>query len=166
MAVFGSLSYLAIAGSTMICGWLTDHLIARGGSPTRVRKTAAGLGLTLSTIILPVAIVRDENLAMALLFASCLSYGIFAPNLYAMTQTMAGPRAAGKWTGFQNGFGNLAGVAAPAVTGFVVQQTGQFYAAFLVAALMALSAALLYVFGVGPIQQVDFRARVKPAAVS
>ena len=45
--------------------------------------------------------------AMALLFTSCICYGIFAPNLFAMTQTMAGPRAAGKWTGFQNGFGNL-----------------------------------------------------------
>lgn len=157
MAVFGSASYLAIAVTTMACGWATDRLIARGGSPTRVRKTAAGIGLTFSTIILPVAIVRDENLAMALLLTSCVSYGIFAPNLYAMTQTMAGPRAAGKWTGFQNGFGNLAGVAAPAVTGWVVQQTGQFYAAFLVAAVMALAAALLYVFGVGPIRQVGFK---------
>ena len=87
-------------------------MIARGASPTRVRKGFSGIGLSLSTIIL-VAVVRDENVAMALLFTSCICYGIFAPNLFAMTQTMAGPRAAGKWTGFQNGFGNLAGVAAP-----------------------------------------------------
>jgi len=165
MAVFGSASYLAIAASTVVCGWVTDRLIARGGSPTRVRKTAAGLGLSLSTIILPVCIVRDENVAMALLMTSCLCYGIFAPNLFAMTQTMAGPRAAGKWTGFQNGFGNLAGVAAPWLTGWVVQQTGQFYVAFLVAAIMALSAAVLYVFGVGPIRQVEFRPRARAGAV-
>jgi MFS transporter, ACS family, D-galactonate transporter len=164
MAVFGSASYLAIAASTMLCGWVTDRLIARGGSPTRIRKTAAGLGLSLSTIILPVAIVRNENIAMALLVTSCLCYGIFAPNLFAMTQTMAGPRAAGKWTGFQNGFGNLAGVAAPWFTGWAVQQTGQFYVAFLVAAIMALSAAVLYVFGVGPIRQVDFRPRLRAGA--
>jgi MFS transporter, ACS family, D-galactonate transporter len=161
MAVFGSASYLAIAASTVVCGWVTDRLIARGGSPTRVRKTAAGLGLSLSTIILPVAVVRDVNVAMALLVTSCLCYGIFAPNLFAMTQTMAGPRAAGKWTGFQNGFGNLAGVAAPWLTGWVVQRTGQFYVAFLVAAIMALLAAVLYVFGVGPIRQAEFKPRVQ-----
>jgi MFS transporter, ACS family, D-galactonate transporter len=165
MAMFGSASYLAIAASTVLCGWVTDRLIARGGSPTRVRKTAAGLGLSLSTIILPVCIVRDENVAMALLLTSCLCYGIFAPNLFAMTQTMAGPRAAGKWTGFQNGFGNLAGVAAPWLTGWVVQRTGQFYAAFVVAAVMVLSAAVLYVFGVGPIRQAEFRPRVRAGAV-
>jgi MFS transporter, ACS family, D-galactonate transporter len=163
MAVFGSMSYLAIAASTIVCGWVTDRLIARGGSPTKVRKTAAGLGLTLSTIIVAVVVVRDENLAMALLVASCLAYGIFAPNLFAMTQTMAGPRAAGKWTGFQNGFGNLAGVAAPWVTGWVVQTTGQFYVAFLVAAMMAMTAAVLFVFGVGPIRQVEFRVRATRA---
>jgi MFS family permease len=158
MAVVGSVSYLAIAVTTMFCGWLSDRIIARGATPTRVRKTFAGVGLTLSTIILPVAVVRDEVTAMSLLVLSCIFYGIFAPNLYAMTQTMAGPRAAGTWTGFQNGFGNLAGVAAPWVTGWVVQETGQFYWAFVVAAGMALSAAALYVFGLGPIRQVEFRA--------
>jgi sugar phosphate permease len=164
MAVFGSLSYLAIALSTMFCGWLSDHLIATGHTPTRVRKGFTGVGLSLSTVILAVAVVRDENIAMGLLFASCIFYGIFAPNLYAMTQTMAGPRAAGKWTGFQNGFGNLAGVAAPWVTGWVVQQSGQFYWAFVLAAAMALTAAGLYVFGVGPIQQVEFRASLRRQA--
>src|SRR3954468_10999107 len=159
MAVFGSLSYLAIALSTLLCGWLSDRIIAGGASPTRVRKGFSGVGLTLSTIIILVAVVRDENVAMALLFTSCICYGIFAPNLFAMTQTMAGPRAAGKWTGFQNGFGNLAGVAAPWVTGWVVQESGNFYLAFVVAAGMALTAAGLYVFGVGPIKQADFRAR-------
>jgi ACS family D-galactonate transporter-like MFS transporter len=159
MAVFGSLSYLAIALSTLLCGWLSDRLIARGASPTRIRKSFSGLGLSLSTIILLVAVVRDQNIAMALLFTSCICYGIFAPNLFAMTQTMAGPRAAGKWTGFQNGFGNLAGVAAPWVTGWVVQESGNFYLAFVVAAGMALTAAALYVFGVGQIKQADFRAR-------
>jgi hypothetical protein len=53
----------------------------------------------------------------------------------------------------------------PWVTGKVVQETGHFYAAFLVAAMMALSAAALYVFGVGPIRQVAFRTRQKPAPV-
>ena len=159
MAVFGSLSYLAIALSTMFCGWLSDRMIARGASPTRIRKTFTGVGLSLSTIILPVAVVRDESVAMVLLLLACVCYGIFAPNLFAMTQTMAGPRAAGRWTGFQNGFGNLAGVAAPWVTGWIVQQSGQFYLAFVVAAIFALTAAALFVFGVGRIQQVEFRPK-------
>ena len=74
-----------------------------------------------------------------------------------MTQSLAGPRAAGKWTSFQNGFGNLAGVQAPSVTGFVVDRTGEFYLAFVLAAGFALAGAGMFVFGVGPIEPVKFR---------
>lgn len=157
MAMWGAAAYFAIAFSGVVSGKLSDRWISRGGSPTRVRKTFTALGLTLSTVILPVAIVRDERLAMALLMFTCLSYGMFSSNLFAMTQTLAGPRAAGKWTGLQNGFGNLAGVAAPWFTGWVVQETGQFYLAFLVAAAIVLMGAFFFVIGIGPIRQVEFR---------
>ncbi len=156
MAYVGSLAYLLIAVSSVICGRLSDIWIAHGHTPNRVRKTFAGLGLTLATLILPVAIVRDETAAMALLMLSCACYGLFSSNIYAITQTLAGPRAAGKWTSVQNGFGNLAGVAAPWFTGWVVQRTGEFYLAFLAAAVISLCGAVCYVIGVGPIRPVEW----------
>jgi MFS transporter, ACS family, D-galactonate transporter len=158
MAVLGSIPFLAIAISCVTAGWLSDRLIARGHTPTRVRKSFAGIGLTFSTIILPVALTKDTTTAMVLLVLACLSFGIFTSNLFAITQTLAGPRAAGKWTGFQNGFGNLAGVVAPALTGWVVDQTGEFYLAFLVAAGFVLAGAAIFVFGIGPIERVKFRS--------
>lgn len=156
MALFGSLSFLVIGLSSVTCGWLSDRWIASGATPTLVRKTFAGTGLTLSTIILPVALVKDERTAMALLFLACLCFGIYTPNMFAITQTLAGPLAAGKWTGLQNGFANMAGVVAPIVTGWVVQETGQFSVAFLLAAVIALAGAGFLVLGVGRIEQVKF----------
>jgi MFS transporter, ACS family, D-galactonate transporter len=156
MALYGSLAYFLIALSAVLAGRVSDLWIARGGTPNRVRKTFAGAGLTLSTLILPVAVVRDDRLAMALLMLTCLCYGLYTSNVYAMTQTLAGPRAAGKWTGLQNGFGNLAGVAAPWLTGWVVDRTGHFYLAFVLAAGFALGGAFMYLLGVGPIRRVDF----------
>ena len=87
----------------------------------------------------------------------CIFFGIYTSNLWAITQTLAGARAAGKWTGFQNGIGNLAGVLAPALTGWIVDRTGEYYLAFVVAAGFALTAAALFVIGVGPIKLVQFR---------
>ncbi|MGO9009389.1 MAG: MFS transporter [Bryobacteraceae bacterium] len=158
MAYVGSLAYLLIAVSAVVCGRLSDVWIARGHSPNRVRKTFAGLGLALSTLILPVAVVRNETAAMALLMLTCACYGLFSSNIYAITQTLAGPRAAGMWTGFQNGFANLAGVAAPWLTGWIVQRTGQFHLAFLAAAVVAFCGSACYVIGVGPIRPVDWDA--------
>src|SRR5262249_45641868 len=149
--------FLAISVSAIVSGWLSDRLIAAGGSPTRVRKTFAGIGLVLSTIILPVCVVGDESIAMTLLILACLSFGLYTANVFAITQTLAGPRAAGKWTSMQNGFANLSGVVAPWLTGWVVQQTGQFYWAFVVAAAIVLAAAGMFVFGIGRIEQVEFQ---------
>jgi cyanate permease len=87
--------------------------------------------------------------------------GMWSSNLWAITQTLAGPRAAGKWCAIQNGVGNLAGVSAPWLTGWVVERTGQFYLAFLVASIVAVAGAVIFFFGVGKVEQVSFgRARV------
>ncbi len=157
MGVISSISYLAIAISSVSAGWFSDYFIARGNTPTRVRKTFAGVGLVCSTILLPVVIVQDMRLAAALLILACVSFGIYASNVYAITQTLAGPAAAGQWTSLQNGFANLSGVAAPWFTGWAVQRSGHFYLAFLAATIMVLISAASFVFGVRRIEPVTFR---------
>jgi ACS family D-galactonate transporter-like MFS transporter len=159
MATMGALAYLAIGSSSALCGWLSDRWIAAGGTPTRVRKTFTVGGLILSTVILPVVTVENKDLSMALLFLACIFFGMWSSNHWALIQTMAGPRAAGKWTGIQNGVGNLAGVAAPALTGWVVQRTGEFYWAFALATGIVLTGACFYMFVIGPIVQVDWSIR-------
>ena len=156
MAVFASAAFLAVGLSSVACGWLSDRSIARGATPTRVRKTFVGWGLALSTVILPVAIVPDNRIAMPLLILACTAFGAFTANNFAITQTLAGPRAAGKWTSFQNGFANLAGVAAPWVTGSIVERTHAFYWAFVAAAAIVLCGAACFVVGIGKIEEVKW----------
>jgi ACS family D-galactonate transporter-like MFS transporter len=152
MAVFSSLSYLSIALSSVASGWLSDRWIARGGSPTLVRKTFAGCGLGLSTVLIAVQITNDVTIAMALLLFACVAFGMYTSNVFAISQTLAGPGAAGQWTGVQNGFANLAGVAAPWFTGWITQETGDFFLAFLAAATAVLISAAAYVFGIRRIE--------------
>ena len=159
MATMGALAYLAIGLSSALCGWLSDRWIAAGGTPTRVRKTFTVGGLILSTVILPVVTVENKDLSMALLFLACIFFGMWSSNHWALIQTLAGPAAAGKWTGIQNGVGNLAGVAAPALTGLVVHRTGEFFWAFAVATGIVLAGACFYMFVIGPIVQVDWSIR-------
>ncbi|MGA2116246.1 MAG: MFS transporter [Bryobacteraceae bacterium] len=159
MAVWGALAFLAAAAACVACGWLSDFAIARGGTPTLVRRAFAGAGLALATIIVPVSLVHDDRLAMAFLIAACLFIGMWSSNVWAITQTLAGPHAAGKWCAVQNGVGNLAGVAAPWLTGWVVGRTGHFSLAFVVASLVALTGAAVYVFGLGAVKQVSFARR-------
>jgi MFS family permease len=160
MTTVASAAYFAIAFSAVLSGALSDHLIARGASTTKVRKSFAGIGLTLATIILPVAVVKSADVAVVLLIAACFCFGIYTASVFAITQTLAGPRAAGKWTSLQNGFANFAGVTAPTVTGWIVYETGEYYWAFVAAAAVALVGAGIFVFGIQKIEPVRWARRV------
>jgi nitrate/nitrite transporter NarK len=72
-----------------------------------------------------------------------------------MTQIMAGPVATGRWMGLQNAIGNVAGISAPIVTGYIVQTTGHYSAAFVVASVIALVGVFAWLFlmpRVAPVQ--------------
>jgi MFS family permease len=159
MAVFSALSYAAIALSSVASGWLSDRWIERGVSPTRVRKTFVGCGLGFSTVLLAVQTAQDATAAMALLLFACVAFGMYTANVFAMSQTLAGPVAAGRWTGIQNGIANFAGVSAPWFTGWVTQETGSFFFAFLAASAAVTVSACAYLFGVGRIEPVKFARR-------
>ncbi|MBV8818036.1 MAG: MFS transporter [Acidobacteriaceae bacterium] len=160
MALIGSLPFWAVAAGAVVGGFLADAWIARGGSTTRVRKTfvATGLGVC-AVLILPSAIAANQALAMALLIAASFVFGLFSSNHWAITQTLAGPAAAGKWTGLQNCAGNMAGVAAPTVTGFVVEHFHSFHYAFVSVSTMLLLGAFSYVFLVGRVQTHEWSVR-------
>jgi sugar phosphate permease len=156
MASMGSLAYVVSAVATMAAGWLSDRAIAAGVAPTRVRKTCTGFGLGFATIIIGVTVLPNRTASMILLLLACMSYGIFSSSHWAITQTLAGPLAAGKWSGLQKFVANLAGVAASAITGFVVNATGRFFGAFAVCAGVALSGAMIYTFCLGAVEPVNW----------
>jgi MFS transporter, ACS family, D-galactonate transporter len=151
----GSLPFLTVASGALIGGWLSDKWIRAGSSTTRVRKTFVACGQCgCAALLLPAAVAANEVLAMTLLSMATFSYGLYSSNLWAVTQTLAGPTAAGKWTGLQNGTGNLAGILAPSLTGFIVQETHSFYLAFVAVSLMLVISACSFLYIVRRIEPV------------
>ena len=166
MAYIGAIAFCVTGVSTIITGTIADRAIAAGASPTRVRKTCVIAGLSLATSVVTVTVVRGAWASMACLMFACIAYGVFASSHWAIPQTIAGPLAAGKWTGLQNCLANMAGIAAPAITGFVVQKTGQFFWAFAVCSVVVLIGAAAYAFLVGPVEQLQWPADGKSKTVN
>ena len=161
MGRIGGAAYLILAASALISGWISDLWISRGGPPTRVRKTftAFGLGVASCFSIAVVVFAFDARLALFFLFATCAAAGLCTSNLWAITQTLAGPLAAGKWTGLQNFVGNFAGIVSPALTGLVVERTGHFFWAFAVTAGVLMAGAMSWAFVVGPVEPVQWQSK-------
>jgi MFS family permease len=154
MANIASIAFLAVAAATVVAGWVSDLWIGNGGSPTVVRKTIVVGGLAFSSIILPVAYVNSTQISIALLIISCMAFGTYTSNHWAITQTLAGPQMAGRWTSLQNGIGNISGILAPWLAGYIVQTSGSSKLAFVISAAIALLGALTWAFVVGPVEPV------------
>jgi MFS family permease len=156
MAYVGALAFCVTGIATIVTGVLADGAIAAGATPTKVRKTCVIAGLGLATSVVMVAVVHGSEASMACLMFACIAYGVFASSHWAIPQTIAGPIAAGKWTGLQNCLANLAGIAAPAITGFAVQRTGHFFWAFAICSAVVLGGAAAYAFLLGPVEPVQW----------
>jgi MFS family permease len=76
---------------------------------------------------------------------------------WSFTQTLAGPKAVGRWSGLTNGFTNLAGVICPALTGFTVHRTGHFQIAMVITAVVCVFGAIIWIFFLGELKEVDWR---------
>ena len=164
MSVVTSLAFFLLAISALTSGWLSDKWIASGASPTRVRKTFTGAGPAIAASILLVGIVANHAAAMAILMLTCIGLGMCTSNLWAVTQTLAGPTTSGKWTGLQNFLGNLAGWIAPAIIGLIVQRTGSFFYVFVITSVVTLLGALSWTFIVGPVKPIQWRAQDRASA--
>jgi MFS transporter, ACS family, D-galactonate transporter len=166
MAQIAGGCYLSAAIAALACGRLSDWMIVQGISTTLVRKLFTGAGMALAAAALIACIAGGPVLSSIMLLLATTSYGICCSNVWAITQTLAGPAAAGRWTGLQNFVGNFAGITAPALTGFIVSRTGHFAWAFSITAAVALAGAIIWVFFVGAVEPVTWKPAWTSEAVT
>lgn len=158
MATLGSIPFWTMAATALLAGWSSDRLIRAGRNPSRVRKTYAATGLFLcGAAMFPAPMVNSATHSLGLITLACAAISLFSANVWAITQTLAGPPAAGRWTGFQNFIGNLGGVAAPLVTGWIVSETGSFLFAFWTAAAILLTGVAAYAVLLNNIEPVPWQ---------
>ncbi len=163
MARVGGFVYLLFAISATIFGKLSDRWVIAGASPTTVRKSLATGGNIGMGIFLALSGIAPDGLLLWTLALTGLFMGMSSCNIWAMTQTLAGPEMVGRWTGVQNFVGNFAGAVAPMLTGFLLDRTGHFYWAFFITTAVVWQGAISWVFIVGPIKPVEWTPHPKVA---
>ena len=158
MAVIGGAAYVVMALANMSSGWITDALIDNGVSATVARKSLLSFGLVMAGTFSLLCATSGSALSIIFLILAAGGIGLMSTQVWAIVQTMSGTHAVGRWTGIQNGIGNMAGIIAPALTGILADRTGNFIVPFTIAAIMAYISAFVWVFIVGPVSPVDWSA--------
>lgn len=158
MATEAAFFYLAYALMAPITGWVADAWIRSGRDVTAVRKTGMVVGHALILTGVLMCNATNPHLSFAGLVVWGFGSGFVGPNIYTFAQTLAGPRVAGKWTGFQNCIGNLAGVVVGPLTGWIVDRSGHFASAFIICAAFAALGGVFWVLFMGRLEQVEWKA--------
>lgn len=151
--IVAALPFWAGMLGTLGGGWLADYLIQRGVSTTVSRKSIIGAGLTVSAVLVIAAAYVEQSWLAVTLLTLCVGFLRLATGSVNSLPIDLAPRPmVGSLTGIQNCFGNIGGLLAPIVTGYMVNATGSFTGSFIVAGCMALFGAISYMLIVGNIE--------------
>ena len=137
--------------SEPIGGWIADRFVQSGWDETRTRKTVVTVAFATGLLLIPAARADSAGAAIALIIGGSL-VGLATGNLLVILQLCAPPGEIGLWTGIENFAGNLAGIAAPLMTGFLISRTGSYSPGFVLAAVILIAGLLAYWFIVGELK--------------
>ena len=149
MGVYSSVPYLAMSVIILLSGAISDLLIRRGLSEIRVRKTFIVVGLCIGLLIVPAGLVEDKMTAVWLLTISLCGLGLCSPNTWTLTQAVCSKTRVGTVSGIQNFGGNLGGILAPALTGYIAH-TQSFALALVIAGALLVVGIFAYIVLIGP----------------
>jgi len=125
---FTFMSFAGMATIAILAGWAADRLIAHGRNPVTVRKVFTLVGFVLAFSEVFAAFSHSTSIALFLAVFSLSGLGLATANYWALTQTLTPASASARVAGIQNTAANMAGIAAPWITGALVQKTGSFNA--------------------------------------
>jgi sugar phosphate permease len=139
-------SFAGMATVAIIAGWAADRLIARGGDPIKVRKAFTIAGFVIASSEIFGAMSGSNQVALTMSIISLSGLGLTTANYWALTQTMLPRAAIGTISGAQNAASNLAGAAAPLITGKLIDLTGNYQAPMQAIWAFLLLGIAMYVF--------------------
>lgn len=143
-----ALPYLGAVVLTIALGKLSDSLLTDATARSGGRRSMVALAMLASSVLLLMPFVSD--LSVILLLITIALSGVATTvglNIALLSDLLRSPGDAGRATGMLILGGNIFGILAPIVTGYVIQITGSFDYAFVIAGALlvcgALSALLL-----------------------
>jgi len=153
--VYTSVPWLiATLTDLVVGGWLVDALIQRGWNPVRVRQVVLIGGTSLGLGILGTAYTQSAAGALLWISISIGGLSAAAPVGWSIPSLISPKESVGTVGGILNFSNQLAAIAAPIVTGYVVQATQSFAWAFVAATAVLLMSIAAYIFLLGGMEPV------------
>lgn len=144
MSIVSVIPWALAALGFIVGGTVSDSLVKKFKSAIAARKWVIAVGL----VIIAISISLCGYVSSAVAAVTLMSIGVFfvnfiTPCFWAIIQDSIQSSSVGRVGGFVHFISNIAGVFAPSITGFIVNSTGHFTSAFLVAGGLSVVGAVL-----------------------
>jgi MFS transporter, ACS family, D-galactonate transporter len=144
----------ATAMDLMVGGWLVDKLIRRGLNDSLVRQTILIGGMVMGLGLLGTIFTRTPNIAVLWISISIGGLAASAPIAWSAPSLLAPHDSVAKVGGIMNFANQIAAIAAPIVTGYLIGSRNDYSRAFIVAAFAILAGIAGYAFLLGKIERI------------
>ncbi|MBO0749588.1 MAG: MFS transporter [Porphyrobacter sp.] len=118
--------YLLADVGSVAGGWLSSHLIQRGWSVNRARKTTLFVAALCALPLVSVASIGNAAVVVALIGLGTAGHQAFSSNIFAMISDLYPRRAVATVAGMGGAAGALGGILISQATGWTLQLTGSY----------------------------------------
>ena len=126
-------------------GWVADRLVRAGFSPVNSRKLPIILGMVgAAGCTIFAALIPSNTAAIAAISVALFAGNLAGATIWALAVVAAPSKGVASLGSMQNFGGFLGGALAPMLTGFIVQATHSFVPALILAAVVSVLSAIVY----------------------
>ena len=118
--------YLLADVGSIAGGWLSSHLISRGWSVNRARKTTLFGAALLAVPLVTVASVPEPWMAVLLIGLGTAAHQAFSSNIFTMISDLYPRRAVATIAGMGGLAGSIGGILIAQATGWTLELTGSY----------------------------------------
>jgi MFS family permease len=162
-----ALPFLGAVILTALIGKLSDTLLTEETIRTGGRRRLAALSMLAGSLILLTPLVGNVYVILFLIMIALSGVAsTVAMNIALVSDLLRSSADAGRATGLLILGGNIFGISAPIVTGYVIQSTGNFDYAFVVAgALLVIGSLAVFLLARKPIGSPDVQVALPARAI-
>lgn len=154
---------VAVLAQFLVGGVVLDRLIAHSGDETKARRIVLVISMLVSLSVAGAAYAGSVAVALVFLSIGAAGLAVSVPAGSSIVAVIAPEGCSGTLGGLVNFVANMIGIAAPIVTGAVVDVTGSFAGAFLVTGVVLLAGIFCYTVVLGKLDRMPAAPRKETA---
>ena len=154
--LFTSFPWLVAGCAGLLIGGVLVDVLVKAGKPG-ARRVVLLVGTACGLALVGAAFAHSTLSALVPISIAIGGLSAASPVMWSLPSLLVPNSSTGKVGGIMNFSNQISAIAAPILTGYVVQATGHFFWAFVLAAVYVVLGVLSYAFLLGPIRPLQIR---------